>query len=42
MASGSDGDVTNALIVDTLKSMQATLARQFEDLREIKTRIGIL
>lgn len=42
MASGPDGEVTNALIYETLKSMQATLARHSEDLREIKTRLGIL
>jgi hypothetical protein len=36
------GEVTNALIFETLKSMQATLAEHSEDLREIKGRIGIL
>ncbi|MBO6756702.1 MAG: hypothetical protein JJ902_10285 [Roseibium sp.] len=42
MASGSNGDVTNALIFETLKAMQGTLARHTEDLREIKSRLGIL
>ena len=36
------GAVTNELIYETLKTMQATLARHTEDLREIKGRIGIL
>ncbi len=36
------GAVTNELIFETLKAIQATLARHTEDLREIKGRIGIL
>lgn len=36
------GVVTNELIFETLKAIQATLARHTEDLREIKGRIGIL
>jgi predicted nuclease with TOPRIM domain len=36
------GEVTNDLLFETLKAMQATLARQGEDLREIKGRLGIL
>ena len=36
------GAVTNELIYETLNTMQATLARHTEDLREIKGRIGIL
>lgn len=34
--------ITNELIYETLKVMQATLAGHTDDLREIKGRIGIL
>jgi chromosome segregation ATPase len=36
------GEVTNELIFELLKSIQATLARHSDDLREIKERLGIL
>jgi predicted nucleic acid-binding Zn-ribbon protein len=35
-------EVTNELIYETLKAIQATLARHSDDLREIKERLGIL
>ena len=35
-------EVTNELIYEALKAIQATLARQSDDLREIKERLGIL
>jgi transcriptional regulator with XRE-family HTH domain len=38
----SRGEVTNELLFETLKAMQATLARHSEDFREIKGRLGIL
>jgi predicted nucleic acid-binding Zn-ribbon protein len=34
-------EVTNDLIYETLKQIQGTLARQSDDLREIKERLGI-
>ncbi|WP_349358883.1 hypothetical protein [Stappia sp.] len=34
--------VTNELLLETLKAIQGTLARHSDDLREIKTRLGIL
>lgn len=34
--------VTNELIFETLKAIQATQARHSEDFREIKERLGIL
>ena len=35
-------EVTNELIFETLKAIQATLIRHGDDLREIKERLGIL
>jgi predicted nucleic acid-binding Zn-ribbon protein len=35
-------EVTNERIYETLRAIQATLARHSEDLREIKERLGIL
>jgi predicted nucleic acid-binding Zn-ribbon protein len=35
-------EVTNELIYETLKQIQATQARHSDDLREIKERLGIL
>ena len=35
-------EVTNELIFETLKAIQATLVRHGDDLREIKERLGIL
>ena len=42
MPSDHRGEVTNELIFETLKAIQATQARHSDDLREIKTRVGIL
>jgi chromosome segregation ATPase len=36
------GEITNELLFETLKAIQATLARHSDDLREIKGRLGIL
>jgi predicted nucleic acid-binding Zn-ribbon protein len=36
------GEVTNEPIFELLKSIQATLVRHSDDLRELKTRMGIL
>jgi predicted nucleic acid-binding Zn-ribbon protein len=36
------GEVTNELLFETLKAIQATLSRHSDDLREIKGRLGIL
>ena len=35
-------EVTNELLFETLKAIQATLIRHGDDLREIKERLGIL
>ena len=35
-------EVTNELLFETLKAIQATLARHSDDLREIKERLGML
>lgn len=35
-------EVTNELLLETLKAIQATLARHSEDLLEIKERLGTL
>ena len=35
-------EITNELIFETLKAVQATLARHSEDLLEIKERLGTL
>jgi predicted nucleic acid-binding Zn-ribbon protein len=42
MAADKRGEITNELIFETLKAIQATQARHSEDLREIKERLGIL
>ncbi len=36
------GDVTNALLLEHLKAIQATLARHGEELREIRERLSTL
>lgn len=36
------GDVTNELLLEHLKAIQATLARHDREFREIKERLGIL
>ena len=41
MAVGHEA-VSNELLYETLKAIQATLVRQSDDLREIKERLGIL
>ena len=41
MAVGREA-VSNELLFETLKAIQATLVRQSDDLREIKERLGIL
>jgi chromosome segregation ATPase len=38
----SQGDVTNALLLEHLKAIQSTLARHSEELRKIRERLGIL
>ena len=42
MAADKRGEITNELIFEALKAIQATLARHSDDLREIKERLGIL
>ena len=40
MAADKRGEISNELIFETLKHIQATLARHGDDLREIKERLG--
>ena len=42
MSTDKRAEVTNELIFETLKAIQATLVRHGDDLREIKERLGIL
>ncbi len=42
MPADKRAEVTNELIYEALKAIQVTLARNSEDLREIKERLGIL
>ena len=42
MVADQRGEITNELIFETLKAIQATLARHGDELREIKERLGIL
>ena len=42
MPADNRAEVTNELIYETLKAIQATLVRHGDDLREIKERLGIL
>ena len=42
MAAEKRAEITNELLFETLKAIQATLARHSEDLHEIKERLGIL
>lgn len=42
MPADKRAEVTNDLLYETLKTIQATLVRHGEDLREIKERLGIL
>ena len=42
MAETTQGEVTNALLLEHLKAIQSTLARHGDELREIRERLGIL
>ena len=42
MVDNPQGDVTNALLLEHLKAIQATLARHGEELREIRERLSTL
>ena len=42
MPADKRGEITNELLFETLKAIQATQARHSDDLREIKERLGIL
>lgn len=42
MPADKRAEVTNELLYETLKAIQATLVRHGDDLREIKERLGIL
>ena len=42
MSADKRAEVTNELIYDTLKAIQATLVRISDDMREVKERLGIL
>ena len=42
MSAEKRAEVTNELLYETLKAIQATLVRHGDDLREIKERLGIL
>ena len=42
MSADKRAEITNELIYETLKAIQATLVRHGDDLREIKERLGIL
>jgi len=42
MSADKRAGVTNELIFETLKAIQAMLVRHGDDLREIKERLGIL
>ena len=42
MSADKRAEVTNELLFETLKAMQATLVRISDDMREVKERLGIL
>ena len=42
MSADKRAEVTNELIFETLKAIQATLVRISDDMREVKERLGIL
>lgn len=42
MSESASGEVTNALLLEHLKAIQATLARHGEELREIRERLSTL
>ena len=42
MSAEKRAEITNELLYETLKAIQATLVRHGDDLREIKERLGIL
>ena len=42
MSSGKRAEVTNELLLETLKAIQGTLTRLVDDIHEVKERLGIL
>ena len=42
MSSDTRADVTNELLLETLKCIQGTLSRFVDDMHEVKERLGIL
>jgi len=42
MSAEKTGGVTNELLFETLKSIQATLSKLFDDMHEVKEGLGIL
>ena len=42
MSSDKRAEVTNELLLETLKAIQGTLTRRVDDLHEVKERLGIL
>jgi predicted nucleic acid-binding Zn-ribbon protein len=42
MSSDKRAEVTNELLLETLKAIQGTLTRLVDDIHEVKERLGIL
>ena len=42
MSSDKPAEVTNELLLETLKAIQGTLMRLVDDIHEVKERLGIL
>jgi len=42
MSSDKRSEVTNELLLETLKAIQGTLTRLVDDIHEVKERLGIL
>lgn len=42
MSSDTRAEVTNELLLETLKGIQGTLSRFVDDMHEVKERLGIL
>jgi predicted nucleic acid-binding Zn-ribbon protein len=42
MSSDKPAEVTNELLLETLKAIQGTLTRLVDDIHEVKERLGIL
>ena len=42
MSSDKRAEVTNELLLETLKAIQGTLMRPVDDIHEVKERLGIL